>query len=159
MKLQFSKGSSPFSLLICWAFQEPVSHFSYLIDGHLVFESNLLGVGLDWNSNFLSTHQIIYELEWTEKEPDSFYTGLITKADGLPYDYIGATWLLYRALLRRFFKIPIPATNPWKQANTFDCVELVSLLGLDISQDPSTMSPYALYLRLKSVLPSEPGTT
>jgi len=153
MTIQFSKGSSLLSKAICWAFQEPVSHVSILIGKNLVFQSNLMGVSIDWLSNFLSTHTVKFEYHIkTPKDIDA----LIDQFAGRPYDTYGALYLLFRGVLRKYLGVPLPKRNPFHHKGWMDCVELYSVLGLANPgiDDLSVVTPYQLYLRLKEKYPT-----
>src|SRR3972149_5686290 len=115
MKLIWTKSKAPLSVLIRWGLNEPVSHFAIVFDDFLVFHSNLVGVHMVSMNRFLkSTAQIVYEKNYAMvlEDEEAIYRAIISKHDGEPYDFGAFFYFIWRVLLHKFFKTPVPATNP-----------------------------------------------
>lgn len=134
MKIVFSKNSSILSKLIRWVFDEPVSHMAIVFNEDsgcgVVFQSNLLGCHIMWLKSFYKKNNILIQKSYglpLELE-NSVWSDLVNKLDGKPYDYKGALYLLWRGLLHKFFRLPIPETNPWNDSGAYFCDELYEAL-------------------------------
>jgi hypothetical protein len=143
-----TKSSSVLSKIIRWAFNEPVSHFAVVMDGKIVFHSNLLGAHLNWWSNFSKHCEVVLrkDLDLTLIQEESVYQSLI-QIEGKPYDWSAFFYFIYRGLLLRLFKIPIPETNIQKNDGGFLCVEIAKCFEgiVTLPKDLSIVTPYKLW--------------
>lgn len=103
-----------------------------------MFESNLLGTRLDYWPFFETrvsriVHQIRIDLD--KDTEDRLYDEVIRKFGHLKYDWSGFFYFLWRALLLRVFKVPMPTRNAWGNPNQFLCVGLIK--GLDTEGLPT----------------------
>jgi len=154
MKFLFSKSTLILSKAIRWGLNEPVSHFA-LQFGPLVVHSNLLGVQVTTSNEFRKHAEIIYELKHeTTKEKHALLFLDVCNFVGRPYDWGAFIYFIWRAILWRLFKNPIPKRNPWGDRGAFLCTEIYTIVashlpGVQAPQDLDLVSPYKLYLILK----------
>lgn len=136
-----------------WGLDEPVSHFAVLFDDKIVFHSDLTGVHISWYQTFLKTHTVVFEkkLNLSLEKEEEIYQNIITKYDGDGYDYTGFLYFVWRGVLKKFFKKPMPLVNKWGSKKGFLCTEMVEVLPDEIippsikSRDLSMVSPYVLW--------------
>jgi hypothetical protein len=136
MKLIWTKSHLPLSLIIRAITGEDCSHFAFVFESQangLVFQSNLLGTGpeflnvLSSSSGFEIVHQL--DLPMTVAEEDAAWDLIVQSYDNLGYNFLGAAYLGWRYLLKRIFKRPLPAKNPWDQAGTLFCDQVYTILN------------------------------
>jgi hypothetical protein len=115
--------------------------------GGTVFESNLLGTHIDFYGTYLKKHTIVHQIDipMTEDDENLVYGKIVGQNDGKPYDYPAFFYFCWRAFLRKAFNRPMPLTNPWKQTDTFLCVELADLLPNVKKMDLAITSPHNLW--------------
>lgn len=130
MKLIWTKSKKPLSVFIRWGLKEEVSHFAMVFQGKVVYQSNLLGCGLEWYFTFKKSCTIVYEIDLplsADKE-DQVWQAMCDSTDGDGYDYPAFAYFCWRAVLLRLFKIPLPSRNKWGKSNEYICVGLAKKL-------------------------------
>jgi hypothetical protein len=154
MKLLWVAGSAPLSKLIMWGLTEPVSHFAISFDDKIIFQSDLLGVHIEWMGTFLKTHTVVFEQDFNlglEKE-EAIFQALCNQYDGSSYDYGAFAYFIWRAALLKMFKMPLPDRNPWGSKKSFLCDEVIQTLPDEVcppelkKMDLSIKSPYEVWL-------------
>lgn len=168
MKLLFAAGSSPLSKLIMWALNEPVSHFAIEMDGNLIFQSNLLGVGICGMNNFLSSHKIVKSIDpsASSDQENAVYNSFVNVADGEPYGWLAFIYFCWRALLFKFFKKPIPTSVPaldarWDTGKSgLLCTQAAGLLPPEwiaplVASQLDIVSPWKLYVAVSQNFPGQ----
>ncbi len=158
MKLLWVKSKLPLSKLIMWGLDEPCSHFAIMFDNKIVFHSDITGLHIEWAKTFLKGREVVLEMDYSpglEKE-EEIYQGVLNTYDGSWYDYGGFVYFVWRAFLKKFFKMPLPDKNPWASKKAYLCDEVVQLLPDDIcppaikAMDLSIKSPYQVWLLLNN---------
>ena len=161
MRLYFTKSQKPLSRLIRWGLNEPCSHFAIGFSDRLLFQSNLLGTGIEWLPRFLNEQTVVYEIviPMDEDVQDRIYDRIMPIWDGWPYDWKAFLFLGWRAALKKFFGRPFPAKNPWQDKKAYLCVGLVRALDTDEVPDwlrvavrnvgDDSVFPYGLYQSLR----------
>lgn len=155
MVICFSKSKMPLSKLIRWLSGDPVSHVIIVFDEKFAIHSNLYGVHLDWFNSLEKHVDIVYKLEYklSLKREEEVYRSLLDNFDGRSYDWPAFFYLLWRGLLWKFLKKPLPSKNPWNEKDGYLCTEIAGCLpkwltGLETT-DYSLVTPYKLYEMLK----------
>jgi hypothetical protein len=157
-------GTSPLSKLIMWALNEPVSHF-IIIDGKLVFHSNLLGVNISSLQAIQQTHKIVYQVTppATTVQRQTVYNDVTDKVIGDAYDYRAFFYFCWRALLFKCFKTPLPVKVPWNTNSEFMskflCTEMGELLPPEWIKplDPKELGIVSPYKLIQAVMANFPG--
>lgn len=151
MKIVFTKSNNIFSKLIRFFLNEPVSHMAIVFDEKIVFQSNLLGVSIAWYETFKKKNDVVYEFDFNtvlEKE-EELYQNVITVNDEKDYDFAAFFYFSWRAILYKFFKIPIPRFNKFNNINQYLCIEILKFFKKDIdSNELAMLSPFQVYLKL-----------
>ncbi len=147
MKIAFTRSGLPLSKVIRWGLKEPVSHVCIIFDDKLVFQSNLLGVGLEGIYRLQSAAEIIYTIDvpLVPEVEEAIYNNLLQHYDGKPYDYGAFAYFTYRASLHRAFGMPFPPKNIWNKPDDFLCDGLLKAL-LDTPDLPSWLKEAILSL-------------
>jgi hypothetical protein len=121
------------SKAICWALEEPVSHFSMVFDESesgfgIVFQSTLSnGVGFDWFRDFYQAHRIIYALRpkpITFQEEEKIYQSIVSRSYGAQYDWPLFAEFGFYAIRRRVTGQPLPARGRLGSKSAYLCTEL-----------------------------------
>ena len=153
MKIIFTRSSLILSRIIRFLSGEPVSHMAIVFDDKLLFQSNLLGVKLSWFATFKRHSEIVYTLDYDLGllDQEQIYQSIITNFDGKDYDYGAFLYFMWRGILLKLFKTPLPKRNAWGSPDRYLCDELVHVLPepLRIDSDVDLMTPYQVYLELK----------
>lgn len=162
MKLIWTKSKLPLSVLIRAITGEDCSHFAFVFETKaqgLLFESNLLGTHPVFLNSMLSSFGDVtlvhaMDLPLSLDDENKVWDLIVAKYDDKPYDFLGAIYLGYRILLKRIFKIPIPAKNAWAESGTYYCDELYNILtqipGVPQVQVEGAMkTPHDLWLALE----------
>jgi hypothetical protein len=163
MKLVWTSGNSILSRGIQWLLGEPVSHFAIVYYDHVVFQSNLLGTGLEWFGQMLKTHKVVYSIDvpLPQGSEHAVMQQMLDQYSGEAYDYPAFAYFTWRGFLRKCFGIPLPSQNKWDRAGTALCVELAKAVPIELlptvgnTRDLGMTSPYALYCILSG---KNPGT-
>lgn len=173
MKIIFTRSPLPLSKVIRWGLKEPVSHVAIVFDDKLVFQSNLLGVGLEGIYRLTKSAEIVYTIDvpLDAKAEEAVYQNLLEHYDGQPYDYGAFLYFSWRAALHRFFGTPFPAKNIWGSKSDFLCDGLLAAL-LDTPETPEWLktaiqdlgdiemkSPYEVYEAISAANPAKPTQT
>lgn len=156
MTLIWTKNKLPLSKVICWAFNEPTSHFGIVFDNGIVFHSNLSGTHVEWFKTFTKKSEIVYSKEYDLSllEEEAIFQQILTTYDDRPYDISGFLYFSWRALLLKFLNKPLPSSNKWNNKNSYLCTELAGVLPENIvsksikEKDLSILTPYKLYLEI-----------
>lgn len=123
MKLLWTTSDRLLSRVIRWATNSPCSHFAICFDeddegNGLVFHSGPRGTEILWLWEFLQSHRVVWALETWEPLPlekeERIYKSILKSESGLAYDYAALLWWGWRALLKKFFWVPLPETNAWQ---------------------------------------------
>lgn len=139
-----------------WASNTPCSHFAFMLDTKIVFQSTFSkGVHLSWLQNFLSINTVVHRIDLSlplETE-EKIYLCMIGR-EGKPYDFVSLIYLSYRFLKHKLFNTPLPSRNKLANSHADVCVELASCLEIIGVAMPSldTVTPESLYLYLKDKL-------
>lgn len=152
MKIIFTKNHLPLSKFIRWGLNEPVSHMAVVFDDKIVFHSNFKGIHIEWFETFKKSNEIVYEVNFnlTLDKEEEIYQDIITKNDGKGYDYAALLYLVYKGLMHKMFKTPLPTDNKWASKNKFFCIELLSLFKqIEIDTNIEVSTPYQVYKLLK----------
>ena len=158
MKLLWVKSKLPLSRLIMWGLDEPCSHFAVMFDDKIVFHSNLTGMHIVWAKTFMKQYEIVFEMEHSPDlaSEEEIYQGILDAYDGKGYDYGAFAYFFWRAVLKKFFKQPMPEHNPWGSKDRFLCDEVAQLLPDSIcppavkAMDLAMKSPYQVWLLLNN---------
>ena len=163
MKLLFVKSEKFGSRLIRWGLRSDCSHFAVCFDeekkgGGIVFHSSARGATLEWFGLFKQHYEISHALSFKTKrtllEEEEIYLGLLSKYSGEGYDYKALLFWFFRAVLWRFFRVPLPKENSWAVNGYNLCTGLASGIpwvklwaeGNDV--DLEMIPPHELYIRL-----------
>jgi len=163
MKLIFTKSNLPLSVLIRWFLDSDCSHFAIVFkseDGGLMFESNLLGTHPKFYKTALKSMTVVHEIDLnqiSDEQQNILWDTIVDHVDGQPYNYTGFAYFCWRAILKKFFGIQLPAKNPWSMPGTFLCEEvfnsLKTITNKNIDVDLSMVSPQDMYLFAKDWVP------
>lgn len=161
MNIVFTKSSSPLSILIRWALNEPVSHCAIVFDDKIVFHANLLGLHIDWFNTFKKHSTVIYKIDCPMDlaQEELLYKKIIDKEDGKSYDFRAFAYFGWRAFLKKCFGFPLPTENKWESKTQDLCIEVIRYLDGEVplnipsSQALSMLSPYQVYLILAAQRP------
>lgn len=161
MKILFTKSSLPLSKLIRWGFNEPTSHVAIMFDNKLVFQSNLLGVGLEGIYRFQAAAEIVFTIDvpMNLKSEEQIYQNLLSQYDGKSYDFKAFAYFGYRVILKKLFGKPMPDKNSWQRPDAFLCDGLLAALqdpclpawlqkAISGLGDIEMKSPYQVYLAI-----------
>jgi hypothetical protein len=152
MKIVFTRNNLPFSRFLRWGLKEPVSHMAIVFDDKLVFHSNFKGVHIEWFETFKKSNEIVFEIciDMNLDQEEKLYQRIITAYDGKSYDYMGLLYLVYKMVMNKGFKTPLPTDNKWASNNNYFCIELLSLFEqITIDTNLEVSSPYSVYKLLK----------
>lgn len=158
MRLVWTKSNLPLSLLIRAITGEDCSHFLFVFDNGIAFESNLLGTHPKFwasDSGFTIVHQLAVPVP--QEIEDKIWNKVIFKYSAKPYDYLGALYLGWRTLLKRIFGIAKPKLNAWKENDAFYCDEIYDALdgvpNLPVFNVSGGMeTPHEVFARLENYL-------
>ena len=163
MKLIWTKSNLPLSVVIRAITGEDCSHFAFVFESaaqSLVFQSNLLGTNPEFYKKLSATwgfevvHQIDYPM--TIDEEDIAWDIIVDNNTETGYNFLGAFYLGWRYILKRLFKIPLPAKNAWSQKHTMFCDQIYKILNqlkdsrlpkIDVMNGMDT--PHAVYMKVK----------
>lgn len=156
MRLLWLTNKLPLSKLITWGLDEPVSHFAIVFDDKIVFHSDLSGLHVEWFSAFMKNRTIVFEkqIDITLEQEEYIYQNVISKYHGSSYDFGAFAYFIWRGILKKFFKKPMPNSNPWASKKRFICDEVIQLLpeelvGAEIKKaDLAIRSPYQVWLMI-----------
>lgn len=145
MRILFTKSKLPFSKLICWLLEEPVSHVGIEFDD-VVIHSYFDGLRVENIKKFTKHRKIVYSIKVKFENEAEVYESLIGKYNSSFYDYGAFIYLGWRAFLRKFFSIPFPKKNKFNIKGALMCVELAAILAK--YKEEELITPYQLYKRL-----------
>lgn len=162
MKLVWTKSNLILSVLIRWGLDVDCSHFILVFEspgGGLCFESNLLGTHPKFWKNDQKTLTIVHELDvkLPVETENKVWDVVVDKYDGKPYDYGAFVYFAWRAILKKIFKIPMPAKNKLEKSGTYLCDEVYQALvdaGAlpDLGIDIAMSSPHDVFVKLSEHL-------
>lgn len=159
MKFLFTKSKAPFSVLLRWGLQEPVSHFAIEFDNKIIFHSNFFGTQINWSRTFKRKCDVVYEIVYPLPlyEEEAMYQAVLDSYDGRPYDWKGFLYFLWRVVLFKLLGTPLPEKNAWQSDTSDLCIEILTHLpkgewNSDQSWESLAItSPYQVYSKLKIV--------
>lgn len=167
MRLVWTKSHLPLSVFIRWGLRQPVSHFAIVFNDNLLFQSNLLGTGLDYYPVYKQSVTVVHELEVPidVAAEDRIYNSAMLEMAHKPYGWGAFLYLVWRGFLANYFHRPMPPRNPWWQPGSYLCVGIAQTLDSDGVPEPiraavrlipdlEMITPYQLYLALQGVLPA-----
>jgi hypothetical protein len=153
LKKIITKNSLPGSKLIQWGLNEPASHFAVVFDNKLVLHSSFRGVHLRWYPHFINEYNVVdlIELNWSLAKEEKIYQAMLNCSEGQGYDWKAFSYFFWRGLLKKFFKVPIPDTSPFKDGKDFLCTEIAYKLPRELvgGLDLGITSPYRLFSIIK----------
>ena len=157
MKFLWLKSKLPLSKFIMWGLDEPCSHFAIVFDKKLVFHSDMTGLHITWLDSIQRSHEIVFEMDvpMDLEGEENMYQAIISQYHGAMYDFGAFLYLTWRGFLKKFFKRPLPPTNPWASKNRFICDEIIQLLPVELvgeeikNADLSIRSPYQVWLMIQ----------
>ena len=134
MKMVWTKSNNPMDWLILLITGEDCAHFALVFKSsgcEVVFETNLLGAHPSFYNTWAKTHNIIHEKEvpLTHDQERELWVKWVNQFDGTPYDFLGVLYVGLMTLRQRWFGIPKPATNRWRNPNCFYCDEIYQLVS------------------------------
>lgn len=156
ISLVWTKSNKIGSKAIMWASNADCSHFGFVLDSRLVFQSTFSkGVHLAWLPNFLQINTVVHRIDLNidQAAEERIYLKLI-EADDRPYDWTALIYLAYRFLLHKVVLEPLPTKNKLGSTRADMCIELARALEAIGVVVPSldTATPQSLYLYLKDKL-------
>ena len=156
ISLVWTKSNKIGSKAIMWASNTDCSHFSFVLDSRLVFQSTFSkGVHLSWLHNFLMINTVVHRLDikLSAEREELIYQRLIA-ADDRPYDFMALIYLAYRFLLHKVILEPLPTKNKLGSTRADMCIELAKALEVIGVTVPNldVATPQSLYLFLKDRL-------
>lgn len=160
MKLVWTKSNLILSTLIRWGLDVDCSHFLIVFEspsGGLCFESNLLGTHPRFWKNDQKNLTVVHQIDVAipiEVE-DRVWDVVVDKYDGKSYDYGAFAYFCWRAILKKVFKIPMPAKNKWAKTGAYLCDEVyMSLVDAgvlpDLGIDIAISSPHDVYEKVSA---------
>jgi hypothetical protein len=133
VRLLFTKSKLPLSWFIRWGTGQASSHFAIEFSSGLVFQSNLLGVGVEFKTDFFKEVTIVHEISMPldlETE-QALLVSALNKFDGFSYDYGAFIYDMVRMFLKRVFGVPLKPKNLWGASDRVLCVGLAKCLDID----------------------------
>lgn len=149
MQLLFLRSGKVGSRLIRWILGEPVSHVAILFSPGVVVHATFSGVQMDYITNFLRTHEVVYRVDMPSGARGELDTlcELLGRYWGRGYDWGGALYLGYAHLMHRWFRRELPTKNEWDSPYKPFCAELAEA-ATGWTVDPM-ITPYELYLQVQ----------
>lgn len=130
MRLVFTKSNLPLSKLIRWVTKEDCSHFLFVFDNGLAFESNLLGTRpvffVPDERHFVIVHEL--KVSCPQEIEDKIWKSVINNYADRKYDYTGFLYLGLWILISRITGLKKPVRNKWSRKGTYFCDELYDCL-------------------------------
>lgn len=146
MKVLGTRSDKWGSRLLCWGLGEPVSHVAVELANGFVVHAHLLGgLRIDWARDFRRHNEVVYELMGDGPERETVQALLDAHA-GSGYDYWAFTYFVWRAVLRKYFGIPLPRENKWARRDAYLCTEWLSVLLYH--EERSMLTPFELLCEL-----------
>jgi hypothetical protein len=112
---------------------QPCSHFAILFSDDLIFQSNLLGTGVEFAPDFFKNQTVIHEIEipLDDAVETKVRRQALAEFSGKGYDYGAFIFDIWRMILHRIFGMKIGTKNLWGQNDKFLCVGLAKCLDQD----------------------------
>lgn len=138
--------------LITWGLEEPVSHFAIEYKGAVAHSSWSHGVDILPLSELLRSRRIIFEIEVpaTPAEAGEFFNRVQERINRR-YDFKFFFWLVWRGILKKIFRIPVPDKIEEEHSYAFLCTEILELLPDSIKpryDKTRATTPFKLYTQL-----------
>lgn len=147
-----TKSSNVFSRIILFFTKEPVSHIA-VVWGNLIFQSNLVGVNVNWLNAFLKKNRVVYRIRLSEefkiileKELES----IVDQFSGSGYDWKALVSEPIRLFSQKHLKTQVGLDDP----NAFLCTELC--YKLDSAIRNNTADQRGLFKSKFAVIPLTP---
>jgi hypothetical protein len=133
MKVLLVESSKIGSRLIKWGLNSKGSHIALCFFDKLVVHSSVFGVELQWFNTFKKHYKIVKEKEivMIAGKEHVLLDSLMDEDDDDSYDYPAFFYFVWRGLLLKLFKIPLPSKNKFDQANSNLCTELILRIPKD----------------------------
>lgn len=133
MKVLLVKSNLIGSKLISWGLDSEGSHIALSFLDKLVVHSTSSGVNLQWQKTFKEHYVIVKEKECPLVRGKEFnlLNSVLDEDDNKKYDWLALIYFLWRGLLRKFFKIPLPRKNKFDQAKGRLCTEMIKWVPED----------------------------
>ena len=151
MKVIFTSSKLPFSWLIKWTFNQPVSHVAFVFDDKWLIHSNFLGVNFQWFSAWKKSNNVVFELSYDLSllQQEALFQSILDSHAEDPYEWAGFLYFCWRGLLYKLFRMSLPKSNPLNGKGML-CTELLVSLppwitNLPEDIDLSIITPYNLY--------------
>jgi len=156
ISLVWTKSDKIGSKAIMWSTGTDCSHFAFVLDSRLVFQSTFTkGVHLSWLHNFLHINTVVHRIDLNidAAAEERIYLKLID-AEDRPYDFMALLYLGWRYLLHKIILEPLPDKNRLAVNRADMCIELAKALEAIGLTMPilDTATPQSLYLYLKDKL-------
>lgn len=171
MRIAFSRNNCAIgSFIIRWGISDglfslaPASHFIVIFDEKLVLHSNLHGgVHVESLESFVKSSEVVESFRLKNKlkleDEEAIYQTLVHRIVGKAYDFAALFYISWRVFLKKFFKKPMPETNPWNLNDQFFCVETISELNKVLCErtqvrlfsdlEASIVDPFSLLQRMR----------
>ena len=115
--------------IITWGLEEPVSHFSVQVGDEVGHSSWDKGIDMMSLEDLLKTRKIIYSIHIpaSEQECADFMNNINENIDKR-YDFRFFFWLLWRVILKKFFRIPVPDEIKSEDSRAWLCTEIIDFI-------------------------------
>jgi len=147
--------------LIRWGDDWDASHFALVPSDRnspysVVLESTLAdGFAPTWLKSLRKKAEIKHVLLWdlSPEENARLYHKIIDHMADRDYDKKGVLWLSVTTLLRKAFRMKLPARNQWGDRNDVFCSEILQAISADLEKigvpmwrfDPQMLTPKRAY--------------
>lgn len=154
----WTKNKMPMSWFIRWLFGECCSHYALQFSNGFVLHSNLFGVHPEWTKTFYSYQTIQHSVphEIPQEIELQMFRYILDQYDSFGYDWAAIPFIVWRGLLRKFFKIPLPTKG--NNSKGIFCHEMrlvfqesARIHGYktkEISGDLSIVTPHGVFLKI-----------
>lgn len=138
--------------LITWGLNEPVSHVAIDFKGAVGHSSWSHGVDILPLSELLRTRKIIYSIDVpATDEEGKYFLDRVQENIDRKYDFRFFFWLVWRGILKKFFRIPVPDKIESEDSAAVLCSEILDYLPPDIRpkyDKTRATTPFKLYTLL-----------
>jgi hypothetical protein len=112
---------------------QPCSHFAIQYDDGIVMQSNLLGTGIEYESDFFKHARIVHEIDipldpLVERQ---VRMDALAKFSGQKYDWGAFVYDIVRMFMHRVVGTPMDPKNLWGAGDRILCVGLAKCLDQD----------------------------
>lgn len=145
---------------ICWGLEEPGSHIAIWFLNSIVFHATISGVYFIGINDFLEDRYVVDSVAVPMDEIDEVEVlreMVANKVDLKSYDWKYFSWLLWRVILLKLFRKPIPNTIGSENNSAILCNEAISLLPKRLNIDFDKTRAATPYRTLKAIRESLDG--